>query len=76
MIRGIKETCLYVKDLRRTRAFYEKILDFEVIAEVEKLVEDEYKEITLLGQIINKYQVKVDNTLIKFLEDTLKKHNA
>ncbi len=35
MIRGIKETCLYVKDLQRTRAFYEGILDFEVIAEVQ-----------------------------------------
>lgn len=30
----IKETCLYVTDLNKTRAFYEKLLKFKVIGEV------------------------------------------
>jgi catechol 2,3-dioxygenase-like lactoylglutathione lyase family enzyme len=31
----IKETCLYVQDLERSRAFYEGKLGFQVIGEVE-----------------------------------------
>ena len=32
--RGIKETCLYVQDLARTKAFYQGCLGFELIGEV------------------------------------------
>lgn len=48
----------------------------EVIAEVEKLFADGYKEVTLLGQIINKYQVTLTEELHAFLEDTIKKHGS
>nr|WKN36414.1 VOC family protein [Tunicatimonas sp. TK19036] len=34
-INFIKETCLYVSDLNRTRAFYEEVLGFSVISQVE-----------------------------------------
>ena len=34
-IKKIKETCLYVKDLTKSKAFYHQKLGFEVIGEVE-----------------------------------------
>ena len=46
----------------------------EIIMEVESLIAREYKEITLLGQIVNKYMVKADDSLISFIDNTLKKH--
>lgn len=48
----------------------------EIIIEVEKLVEQGYKEITLLGQIINKYNVHYEDDLVPFLEETLARHNS
>lgn len=35
IINSIKEICLYVSDLTKTRAFYEEILGFSVISHVE-----------------------------------------
>ncbi len=31
MIKQVKETCLYVNDLQKTRKFYEEVMGFEVI---------------------------------------------
>ena len=35
-IQFIKEVCLYVSDLERTRAFYENVLGFSVISQVDQ----------------------------------------
>lgn len=47
----------------------------EIIQEIENLVTSGYKEIVLLGQIINKYMIKVDNTFFEYLDQILTKHN-
>ncbi len=41
----------------------------EIITEVRNLLKKGYKEITLLGQIINKYMLKRDDNLDAFLEE-------
>ncbi len=46
----------------------------EIIEEVEALIENNYKEITLLGQIVNKYMVKADEELLGFIDKILAKH--
>ncbi len=48
----------------------------EVIQEVFELVKHDYKEVTLLGQIINKYMVKVDEPFKKWLDVFLKEIHA
>lgn len=48
----------------------------EIITEIENLINKSCKEITLLGQIINKWMVKLDTQLEKFIEWTLAKHGT
>jgi len=43
----------------------------EIIDEVENLLKQSFKEITLLGQIINKYVMEVDDDFIKYLKQKL-----
>lgn len=48
----------------------------EIIDEVARLSAQGYREVTLLGQIINKYMVKIDDTFLKYLDYILSKHGV
>lgn len=46
----------------------------EILEEVLGLIKKEYKEITLLGQIVNKYMTPLDDELEQYIEKTLNTH--
>ena len=47
----------------------------DILTEVAQLVKHGYKEITLLGQIINKYMIQVDDKFMAWLEEFKKDNN-
>lgn len=71
---GCNAFCTYCA-VPYTRGAEENRKPEEIIQEVEDLVMNKgYKEITLLGQIINKYNVRADDAFIKYLEWFEAKH--
>ncbi len=65
---GCNAFCTYCA-VPYTRGPEENRNPVEMIQEVEKLIMNKnYKEVTLLGQIINKYNVRADEAFFKFLE--------